>query len=287
MPTGSIVRVRPHFAQRGFTYLGLMFLIAFIGIGLAAAGMVWKTEVQREKEKELLFVGEQYAMAIGSYYESAPGGLKQYPLSIEDLLRDNRFPDMRRHLRKPYYDPMTGSEEWGLVRQQGRITGVYSLANQQPLQTAGFPLQWADFATAKNYAGWQFTYAPGTLHVAQATSPLVAGSTDAFPPVQTINPASDSGQTSKPGLQSQPGDPASAGGQTAGTSQNPDSLDTGADYAMQQACLGQRVSDTAACSFYCEAKGVGTECRQCQASMLDRYSACLQGDSLPPLEDGG
>lgn len=285
MAIGSSFLARPHFAQRGFTYLGLMFLIAAIGIGLAAAGTVWQTEVRREREKELLFVGNQYAMAIGSYYESTPGGPKQYPVSLEDLLQDNRFPVIRRHLRKLYYDPVTGDEEWGLAKQQGRITGVYSLARQQPLKTAGFPPQWEAFANAENYAGWQFIYAPGTLQATQATSPDAAGSANTFPPVQTINQASDnSGQSGKTGLQSQSGDQTAEGGQAAGANPNPDSPD-GVDYTKQQACLGQRVSDTAACTFYCKAKGVGTECRQCQASILSRYNACLKGDSLPPLED--
>ena len=100
MAIGSIVMARSRFTQRGFTYLGMMFLILAIGIGLAKAGTVWQTEVQREKEKELLFIGEQYAMAIASYYESTPSGLKQYPASLKDLLQDNRFPAVRRHLRK-------------------------------------------------------------------------------------------------------------------------------------------------------------------------------------------
>ena len=92
MATGSFVPVCSRSPQRGFTYLGMMLLIFVIGIGFAKAGIVWQTDVQREREKELLFIGEQYAMAIGSYYESTPSGLKQYPASLEDLLHDNRFP---------------------------------------------------------------------------------------------------------------------------------------------------------------------------------------------------
>ena len=36
---------------------------------LAGAGQLWRTEAQREKEKELMFIGEQFRLAIGSYYE--------------------------------------------------------------------------------------------------------------------------------------------------------------------------------------------------------------------------
>lgn len=164
--------------QRGFTYLGLMFLVAVIGIGLAKAGAVWQTEVQREREAELLFAGEQYAMAIGSYYESTPGGVKQYPPALEDMLRDPRFPETRRHLRRIYPDPVTGSAGWGLVQERGRITGVYSLARQRPLKTAEFPPAWTTFASAENYAEWQFIYAPGTLQVAQQPPPEDGVSSD-------------------------------------------------------------------------------------------------------------
>lgn len=260
MLTGSSISIKPRFFQRGFTYLGLMLLIAIFGIGLAAAGTVWHTEVQREKERELLFVGEQYARAIGSYYESTPTGIKQYPASLEDLLQDPRFPEMQRHLRKLYRDPITDSEQWGLIKEQGRLAGVYSLASQQPLKKAGFPAAWAAFADATNYAEWKFIYTPGTTQVVQQSSPDGNEPSGGFPPVQTVKQESGSGQ---PGL------------------------DPSADYAKQQICLGQRVSDTAACSFYCTAKGTGTGCSQCQASMLSRYSACLKGESLPPLADEG
>lgn len=167
MAIGDFAPTQSHSRQRGFTYLGLMFLVAVIGIGLAQAGAVWQTEVQREREAELLFIGEQYALAIGSYYENTPGGVRQYPPALEDLLRDPRFPETRRHLRRIYSDPVTGGAEWGVVRIGGRITGVYSQSRQHPLKTADFPSAWAAFASSESYADWQFVYVPGALGVAQ------------------------------------------------------------------------------------------------------------------------
>lgn len=253
--------------QRGFTYLGMMFLIVFIGIGLSKAGAAWQTEVQREREKELLFIGGQYAMAIGSYYESTPGGIKQYPASLEDLLQDNRFPDVRRHLRKLYSDPVAGGEEWGLIKQGGRITGVYSLSQQRPLKKAGFPAAWTAFAEAGNYAAWQFVYAPGTLQAAQQSPPETGVSPGDFPPVQSVGRASESG------------------GESGGATSNRRTTTSDPDVGKKQTCLGKRSGDTAACAFYCKAKGMGTECSQCQASIISRYNACLKGDSLPPLDN--
>ena len=44
----------------GFTYIGLLLLIAFMGISLAATGVVWSKVQQRQKERQLLFSGNQF-----------------------------------------------------------------------------------------------------------------------------------------------------------------------------------------------------------------------------------
>jgi len=117
---------------------------------------VWQTIVQREREVELLFVGEQFSRAIESYYRQSPGG-PQLPRSLDDLLLDERFPMVRRHLRRIYRDPMTGSTEWGLVRLGDRIAGIHSLSKDQPIKSAG--LDRPGFAEAKSYEDWKFVFA--------------------------------------------------------------------------------------------------------------------------------
>ena len=66
-------------SQGGFTYLALLIAVALIGIGLVAASEVWSQSRQREKEQELLFIGEQFRQAIGMYYERTPGAVRRYP----------------------------------------------------------------------------------------------------------------------------------------------------------------------------------------------------------------
>lgn len=142
---------------RGFTYFGVLFLVMLMGMALAGTGTLWSTVLQRERERELLWVGTQYAQALRSYYRSSPGQA-QYPLELHELLEDPRFPNVRRHLRRLYADPMTHGDEWGLVRSfEGRIVGVYSLASGQPLKQAHFPAQWAEFEGMGSYADWRFT----------------------------------------------------------------------------------------------------------------------------------
>lgn len=156
---------RPHnrySRENGFTYLWVMFTVAITGVLLAGAGQLWRTEAQREKEKELMFVGEQFRLAIGSYYENSPGIPKRYPPSLEKLLLDDRFPTVKRHLRKIFLDPMTGAREWGLITQPAiGITGVHSLSAQAPLKRANFHERYASFSEAKSYKDWKFAYSPG------------------------------------------------------------------------------------------------------------------------------
>lgn len=143
--------------QCGWVLLALLFILAALGAGMAAVGTVWTTVVQREKEAELLFVGEQYRRAIESYQQRGPGSEKPYPPSLEALLQDRRFPMPVRHLRRLYPDPMTGRPEWGLVRDdQGGIVGVHSMADGVPMKTAGFPPVQEGFEAASSYREWVF-----------------------------------------------------------------------------------------------------------------------------------
>lgn len=144
----------------GFTYIGLLMVMAIAGIGMAGVGIVWHQDAQREREKELLFIGDEYRKAIGSYYE---GGNKQFPLNLEDLIIDKRLPSIRRHLRKLYVDPMPPNKPWGLVMQQGQIIGVYSLSNEEPIKKTGFQTPYEAFSEAVVYTDWKFIYVPGSV----------------------------------------------------------------------------------------------------------------------------
>ena len=152
--------------QRGFTYLTILFMLAIMTGGLALAGEVWNTSAMREKEAELLFVGNEYRKAIERYYLSGPQ--RQYPKSLEQLIKDPRQPGTVRYLRRLYPDPITGKDEWGLVKSaDGGFAGVYSLSEAAPLKTAGFAVRDATFEGKTKYAEWQFVFAP----VAAASKP--------------------------------------------------------------------------------------------------------------------
>jgi type II secretory pathway pseudopilin PulG len=146
--------------QAGFTYLGILLAVAILGVMLAAAGTVWTTAARRDREVELLFVGEAYRAAIESYYRhgSAAG---QLPRELADLVEDRGALVLKRHLRRLYVDPMTGRLDWEIVRTpDGGILGIHSSSHGVPLKRANFPPGESEFADAGCYCNWQFVFNP-------------------------------------------------------------------------------------------------------------------------------
>lgn len=154
--------------QFGFTYMGLLMVTAIVGIGMAGVGIVWSQDMQREREKELLFIGDAYRKAIARYYENGIGS-KQFPASLDELILDMRQPTIKRHIRKLYADPMMknsrGKEPWGLILQQGKIVGVHTLSEDKPIKKSGFNAGDEAFAEAEKYSDWKFLYVPSSTAI--------------------------------------------------------------------------------------------------------------------------
>lgn len=146
-------------SSSGLVLLAMLLFIALSSLGLALAADVWGKARQREREAELLFVGEQYRHAVESYWRATPGLVKALPTSLEDLLADKRFPATIRHLRRLYPDPITG-KEFGVVLVGPGIAGVVSTSTGAPIKVANFPVQYAAFAGAESYDQWRFVFLP-------------------------------------------------------------------------------------------------------------------------------
>jgi type II secretory pathway pseudopilin PulG len=155
-------------AHSGFTYIGVLLLVALMGMVLASFGTLASMAMQREREQELLFVGAQFRHAIALYYEATPGPVKRYPPSLEALVRDTRGPAVQRYLRRIYPDPITGKAEWGVVEGPGgEVTGVYSLSGNTPIKSANFSDADQAFDGQTAYTGWKFTYLPPPIPAAR------------------------------------------------------------------------------------------------------------------------
>lgn len=141
--------------QAGFTYLIALLVIAIGGAGLVSIAEIWSQARKREKELELLWIGNQFKQAIGLYYHRSSGA-KRYPEKLEDLVEDRRFLNVQRYLRRIYVDPLTGKAEWALIAAPGGgFMGVHSLAK-------GAPLRRTD-EHASSYAEWKFLYEPAVI----------------------------------------------------------------------------------------------------------------------------
>ena len=163
-----------HLAQssEGFTYIGVLVLVALIGIALATVGEVWHTMQQREKEQELLFIGHEFRLALSRYAQNAHSQAELSPLHLEDLLKDPRDPGIKRYLRKIYPDPITGSAQWGLITgPNGEIYGVHSLSDDEPLKKSNFGLADRQFEGKMKYSEWIFMSSPGSLRRYRPPSP--------------------------------------------------------------------------------------------------------------------
>ena len=157
-------QVKPNNKQQGFTYIGVLVILAVMMMALGAVSEIWHSVMQREKEQELLFIGHQFRAAIGKYYAQSGN---RYPASLEVLLESNDIgvtgagAKKSRFLRKLYQDPMTSERNWGLVTgQDKKVQGIYSLSEERPFKTTGFTNADADLELAEKYSDWKFVYKP-------------------------------------------------------------------------------------------------------------------------------
>lgn len=190
MPNGE---GRRHLGQSGYAMAALLTMIAVMSILLSAALPVWRHEMQREKEAELVFRGEQYVHAIALFQRKFGG---TYPPNVDVLVQ-------QKFLRKKYLDPITGKEFRprfaGQLAQQQPGAGRPSPGGLTPqpsdAQTSGFRsgvggligVQSASDETSiriyrgrTKYSQWEFVYAgatarPGAPGGAQRPGPIGPG----------------------------------------------------------------------------------------------------------------
>ncbi len=147
--------------QHGAVLLMVLVAVTLMGLMAGIAGSSWQTIVQRERETDLLWKGNQIRQAIGHYIETSQSqGVKVFPAELDHLLLDPRFQETTRHLRRLYADPMSG-QEWELIPAPGGgIAGVRSVSTKTPFQQNNFPDENKSFAGQQSYHDWQFVFQP-------------------------------------------------------------------------------------------------------------------------------
>src|SRR5438128_12493924 len=96
-----------HHRDAGFSLAALIFFAAAASIIAAAAVPAYQTQAKREREKELMFRGEEFTRAIQKYQRK----FGVYPSSVDQLVQTNGL----RFLRHAYKDPVTG-KDFRLIR---------------------------------------------------------------------------------------------------------------------------------------------------------------------------
>jgi type II secretory pathway pseudopilin PulG len=89
--------------------VGLIVAIFFILLALSVAAPKVAQELRREREVEAVHRGNQYVRAIRLYTKRGQG---PFPGSMDQLEKSNNI----RYLRQRYIDPMTGKEDWRLIK---------------------------------------------------------------------------------------------------------------------------------------------------------------------------
>jgi type II secretory pathway pseudopilin PulG len=169
--------------QRGFTYVGLIVIVAIIGLTAALTVRLGSLLQRRAAELELLEIGASFVTALESYADASEPDQPRSPSSLDELLRDSRFASSRRHLRQLYADPMTGKSEWGIVRARdnARIIGIYSLSNKKPIKLDNFGPGKEKFKNKSSVSEWKFVVQEERLAGVKATLPLIESPADSGP----------------------------------------------------------------------------------------------------------
>lgn len=115
----------PYVEESGYALVALLALMSLLTLFALAAAPSIKQQLQREREKEAIFRGEQLADAIRDYYvyrANTQGAASEQllPNSIDQLLEGIPIPGgskKRQILRaSASRDPLSSSGEWRLIR---------------------------------------------------------------------------------------------------------------------------------------------------------------------------
>ena len=116
----------------GFAMAALLVGMTIMAVFMTIALPAWKTAMQREKETELIFRGQQYARAVMLFQRKYAN---TFPPNLDILLNEH-------FLRKKYKDPMTADGEFQVLYanqqnsgQPGAVGGIIPTLGQPQQRT--------------------------------------------------------------------------------------------------------------------------------------------------------
>ena len=118
--------------QDGYAILLVLFFVTLMLLATISVAPNILTEGRREKEKEMIWRGKQYARGVKMYYRKTG----KFPTSMDDLVKPKL--GSLRFMRQAYKDPMNAKDgDWRLiyVGPTGQLIG--SLKPAQTIQISG------------------------------------------------------------------------------------------------------------------------------------------------------
>jgi len=174
----------------------VVFLVTVLLISAIAVAPNILTEGKREKEKEMIWRGKQYARGVKLYYRK----MGHFPTSLDDLTKPRA--GSLRFMRQTYKDPMNKEDgAWRLiyVGAAGQLIG-----SLKPPQNLKLPQAGAPGAPANPTAGSTGPPQPGTSGQPGQTGNQPGGSQTSTNPPATTGTDGGTGQ-SDPMANPQPG----------------------------------------------------------------------------------
>jgi general secretion pathway protein G len=114
-------------AERGFTLLELMIVLAIMGILITIAQPNLKSSIIRAREAVLREDLYQIRDAIDQYYAD----YGKYPAQLTDLV--NQTEKSKSYLREIPKDPFTAAPDWITVSLDGDEAGIFDVHSASPL----------------------------------------------------------------------------------------------------------------------------------------------------------
>jgi len=136
--------------EDGYALMMVVFFTALMLVGAMVAAPRILQEGKREKEKEMIWRGQQYVRGVKLYYRK----MGRFPTSIDDLTKPKT--GSLRFMRQAYKDPMNGEDgSWRLiyVGPAGQLIGSLKPPQTLHLPTGGGGLGTAASTVASNSTG--------------------------------------------------------------------------------------------------------------------------------------
>jgi len=94
-------------ASEGYTLIAIMIFLTLLAIAILAVSPSVSMMMRRDREKELLFRGKQYAQAILNFQKRQG----RFPLNLKELMSTKP-----RSARQLFKEPICNCDDWGLIR---------------------------------------------------------------------------------------------------------------------------------------------------------------------------